>query len=496
MAQPVDALTTSGKVNAELLTLNQKYIGNDVVVVSGTTSGYVTGGFEAFAPYANLSNRYYPTVAVYPNLGSNIVTKEQLGGYFLPKNIGASVYLAKNIIYSFNTSQITAGSVYNTIAPEKYNKGRGLTKSDQYSIVTHIPNNNWLKAIHVSDQYDGNIIESNTYQKFIPYQSDYETNKTSSNGVVNPVDNFEYWSGPTKNIWQQNGETNKLTELKYFDLTRRNTDLVVTPTQDLYSWQTDVFGTQYALYKNNLVSGGLYYKAKLLNGNLWVKTIDSTTVPAPSALNSIFNKYKNNVSIYNQLSNNTIINLEVFFDTIIIELTDSVLYEKITFNYDTYSIEPTPQNYLPVTTGTTTSIALSTQQLKSTYGLINEKAQTWFAGNWYDEEKKTITICTLLSSTLSGTSGTVINTSGISSVYMPALYRIDLNNPSEKIRIFPQYNTNFKDYVYTIIEPASARAEEIVSPVFTYNKDTNSYIVSFLKFTNNEFDLISYTITT
>lgn len=487
--QPIDDLATSAQVNAELLTLNQKYIGNDVVVVSGTATGYLTGGFAAFAPYANLSNRYYPTVAIYPNLGNNIVTKAQLGGYFLPKNLGAGVYLAKNIIYSFNTSQIAPGNVYSTIAPEKYNKGRGLTKNDQYSVVTHIPNNNWLKAIHVSDQFDGNVIEGDTYQKFIPYQSDYETNKTSSNGVVNPVDNFEFWTGPQKNIWLENGEVNKLTDLKYFNLNQRNTDLLVTPNQDLYAWQTDVFGTQYALYKNNLVSSGLYYKAKL-PGNLWVKTIDSTTTPSNSALSSIYEKYTNNPVIYTQLSNNRIINIEVFFDTVVIELTNNILYEKIIFNYDTFTIEPAPQNYLPVTTGLTTSSALSTQLLRSTYGLVNSNAQTYFAGNWYDEDKKTITICTLLSSTLSGTAGTVINSSGISSLFIPVLYRIDLNAPAEKVRIFPQYETDFSHYVYLVSLPT-----EIVTPVFTYNKDTNSYIVSFFKFSNNLINLVSYTIT-
>lgn len=487
--QPIDNLATSAQINAELLTLNKKYIGSDVVVVSGTSTGYITAGFNAFAPYANLSNRYYPTVVIYPNLGSNIVTKEQLGGYFLPKGLGASVYLAKNIVYSFNTSQIAPGAIYNTVSPEKYNKGRGLTKNDQYSIVTHIENNNWLKAIHVSDQFDGNIIGGPVYQKFIPYQTSYETNKSSSNGVVNPVDNFEFWTGPKKNVWAENGEINKLNDLKYFNLTQRNTDLLVTPNQDLYAWQTDVFGNQYSLYKNNIVSGGLYYKAKL-PGNLWVKTIDSTTVPAFSALNKLYKKYRNNAAIYTQLYTNNIINIDVFFDTLVIELTDSVLYEKITFNYDSFAIEPTSQNYLPVITGLTTSNALSTQLLRSTYGTPGAQAQTWFAGNWYDEDKKTITICTLLSSTLSGTPGSLISTTGISSLYIPVLYRIDLNNPSEKIRLFPKYSTDFREYVFPI-----STYTEIVTPVFTYNRDTNAYIISFFKFTGNILNLANYIIT-
>lgn len=489
MAQPVDNLATSAEYNAELLTINQKYIGNNVIVVSGTATGYVTGGFNANAPFANLSNRYYPTVAIYPDLSSNIVSKEQLGGYFLPKNLGASVYLAKNIIYSFNVSQITPGTTYNVIAPEKYNKGRGLTENDQYSVVNHIVNNNWLKAIQVSDQFDGNVIGTASYQKFIPYQSSYESKKTSSNGVVNPVDNFEYWTGPEKNIWLENGENNKLTSLKYFNLSQRDTNLLVTPNQDLFAWQTDVFGNQYSLYKNNLVSGGLYYKAKM-PGNLWVKTIDSTTTPAPSALNKIFSKYQNNNSVYTQLYNNNIINIEVFFDTIVIELTNNVLYEKITFDYDDYTIRPTAQNYLPISTGLTTSNALSTQLLRTTYGIPGSNAITWFAGNWYNENEKNITICTLLSSTLSGTNTSVVDTSGVSSIFIPVLYGVDLNNPTSRTRLFPKYDTDFTKYVYPLNEPT-----EIVTPVFTYNKDTNAYIVSFFKFSNNILNLISYTIT-
>jgi hypothetical protein len=219
-------------------------------------------------------------------------------------------------------------------------------------------------------------------------------------------------------------------------------------------------------------------------GLLWVKTVDGTTNVGPSALNLIYKDYINYNSIYDQLINNEIINFEVFFDTLIIQLTDTVLYEKITFNYDQYTIEKSLQNYLPLNIGTTSSAALSTQTLNANYGIPGPSAITYYGGNWYSGNEKYITVCTLLSTTLN-------NTGGLSSFIVPVLYRLDLNNPQERVRIYPTSETNFTEYVYPLTNVSYMEA-----PVFCYNEDTKLYLITFITFKGLEqqVNLINYKV--
>ena len=222
MADPVDSFTTQEQINSYLNTLSKKYLANNVLVVSGSNTSYLTAGVTALTPYANLSNRYFPTVAINPENSTNLKTKAELGGYFLPQNLGASTYLTKEFTYTLNTGTLSSSSLYNVIDPTKYSKGRGLTQKDQSDIIQHAVDNNWMKSTNTSDAYDGNLINTATYQKFYPYQTSYETLKTDSNGVVNARFDYEYWTGPEKNVWDETSdESTKLDQFKYFDLERR-----------------------------------------------------------------------------------------------------------------------------------------------------------------------------------------------------------------------------------------------------------------------------------
>lgn len=580
MSNPVDAFTTIDTINSLEKTLSEKYLGTTQIVLSATSGRPVSAAVVPLAPYGNLANRYYPTVATYPNNPANFLTEAELGGYFLPKGLGISTYVTKDITYSLDTTQLSAGYTYRYLNPAIFNKGRGLTKTDQSNIVTHITSPDWMKSNHVTYDYDGNLINSDTFQKFIPYQSTYETTKNDSNGVVTAKDNFEFWNGPKKDKWLENNTANKLDKEKYFNLQGQIEDLVLTPDFDLYAWQTDIYGTQYGLYKRTILSAGYYksnlikavnlsgftpgigkiyryhsadynkdgridrqeldrvtelydysigatrygfyhtdpttidgfapgpgtidyfhdadtdhdgsislsdllnvvqlynsigsteslYQKQFLPGALWVKTLDNNTAMASASLSAVFVKYSNNSTIYRELSSNLISTFEVFFDTLVIETPSSVLYEKIYLDYDTYQIKTSTTSYLPVNLGITSNAAIITDSL--TGGIISSTVETLYGGNWYDTNSKTITICTLLSGTLSA--------SGVSGLIVPALYQININDAVNRKRIYPTDTTDFSQYLrsspYTYIEP----------PVFTFNKDTNTYIVTFIAYGNSQ----------
>lgn len=493
MADPVDSFTTQEEINSYLNILSQKYLANNEFIVSGTNTGIVSASVNAIAPYSNLSNRYYPTVAGLPEISDNLKTKSQLGGYFLPSNLGASIYLAKNITYTFDSNQIANGEVYHYIDPTRFNKGRGLTQNDQGNVITHTVNIDWMKSLKTSDYYDGNLLGTDTFQKFIPYQSRFETTKQDSNGVINTRYDFEFWTGPKKNVWSQTTSATQLTEDKYFNLNTKIENLVLTPGKELYSWNTDVFGNQYALYKPILTPRSLY-NSSIIPGELWVKTIDGTIYTGPSALNLIYNSYINNSNVYSQLTGNSIINFEVFFDTLVIQLSGTTLYEKITFNYDNFTIEKSLQNFLPVTYGVTSSLPISTVNFRTFIGNLSPSAVTFYGGNWYNSGSKTITVCTLLSSTFTGKPGSLIDTSGLSSVIMPVLYQLDLNTPQERQRVYPLNSTEgstFIEFVYPL-----SGVSYMEAPLFCFNEDTKLYFTTFITFSawSQQVNLVNYKI--
>jgi hypothetical protein len=357
-----------------------------------------------------------------------------------------------------------------------------------------------MKSINTSDIYDGNIINTNIYQKFLPYQSSYESIGSDSNGVVSVRFDYEYWTGPKKDIWDEtHDENSKLDEFKYFDLIERTQNLVYTPADILYSWSTDVYGNQYGLYKRYTRFESLYATLTSI-GYLWVKNIDGTATLGPSALNLVYKNYFNNYSIYSQLTANNLINFDVFFDTLVIQLSSTVLYDKIIFNYDNYTIEGSLQNFTPLYYGDTTSTAIETNFFESTIGTLSPSAVTFYGGNWYDTLGRTITICTLVSSTFTGVSNSIIGTSGVSGIIVPVLYQLDLNNPTQRKRVYPTNTTApraFVDYVYPPVAGSDAREIAYAEPpVFNFNKDTNLYLISFLAYTSfsQQTNLINYKV--
>jgi len=501
----VDVNTTSDQINTQLTTLTEKYLGTNQYILSGApNNGYIGLQIAAMSPWSNLADRYFPTVATLSQSGNNIVTKDQLG-YFTPNNVGASVYLTKNIIPVLNTNEINANQVYTYLDPSKYNKGRGFTGKDQNNIVTHIENLNWQKALGTGTEFDGQILGSTDYQKFIPYQSAFETTKTDTNGVINVKNDFEFWTGNYKNIWLT---TDKFTEqdwLQYFDIDSRVQRLLVN-VGELYSWQTDVYGNQYALYKQVPAAGRTIYNMQNATGQLWVKTVDGTIYSAVSALSGIFNKYASQPGIYSQLSANNIKNIEIFYDTLVFELSGYTIYEKITFDYTTSTINPYGVDYLPLDyhtqLPTRTLSSLSLSPTLSTAGLtgiyaISNNSNVYYGGHWYNESDKTMTACLLLSANLQST--TTAAASALSSIdlIVPVLYQYNINTPNTRTRIFPDNNTNFSAFLYakgaSAIDPELEHITYIEPPVITYNKDVSSYVISFIGYNWQKFNIISYT---
>lgn len=313
-----------------------KYLGTTHYQVSADNGGNITETVSVTpdTPYAHVSNRYYGTVATIPN-SSSVKTQAEIGGFFTFKNLGTTTFLAVPKAYEYDTSAMVAGVTYDIPDPLFINHGRSLTLNDQVGIVIHHLDTDWTKAKGTNNYQEGFLVGARNTQKFVPYQSTYETVGSDTQGITRTSDRFDFWIGELSDIWSDQ-LTYPLNWRGEFDIDARTALLQVT-TKKLHNWSTDIYGNHYGIYKDytpSLSGTGIYEKREAL-GEVWVRTAGSTVNTAPVILANIFQKYATiNPTIYSILSNNQIRNIDVVRDTIILEIDGYVLIEHISYDYD------------------------------------------------------------------------------------------------------------------------------------------------------------------
>lgn len=72
------------------------------------------------------------------------------------------------------------------------------------------------------------------------------------------------------------------------------------------------------------------FSSQFVDGELWLRSLDGNIKPANLILSSIYVKYEPiNTLFYNDLTNNMILNFDVFYDSIYIETETGFIFEKI-----------------------------------------------------------------------------------------------------------------------------------------------------------------------
>jgi hypothetical protein len=205
-------------------TWNQVYIDstNGLPPTGGVWNPILSGSLvDAAEPYANLTNRHFPTYAVAPYIGAMYTAKE-FGGFMLPYNLGVSIALTQsdtNILETRGTQQ--QGIIYQN--PNLFNVDNGLTQTTQYTpISTVATDSTWLKAIFIEAERRGLIINPDILQEFVPYQTTFETLRRNSVGVLQQQDSDD------QHVYIEK-------ELKGFHL---------------IDFETDIFGHQFGLYNS------------------------------------------------------------------------------------------------------------------------------------------------------------------------------------------------------------------------------------------------------
>ena len=378
----------------------------------------------------NLANRFYPTVAVVPTL-DKIYNESDSGSYFTPQNLGASQYINTNFTSTLKNPSLTGSYIVEDTSI--HIGGRGLTYEQQPTLYDWQENNEWLKEPPTTNNLAGTVKKqlTKTLQTFIPYQA---ASPQASLGMTAPDSTFSPWGGLYLDQWiDKTNEPVSYTGVRNVSAWEVSQELSKNQ-QALDCWVSDIFGNQYGLFKT--LSGIPIWQRPKTPGELWVKTNGSAVKPATTALSSLYVQFNQNNTIYSELTSKQLLNVDCFFDTLMIHTSSAFIFGKIAYDYETDTI----------------TLNTDDTRFKQLTSSVFDFEQTWFL----PQEKSVVTLFTETSTT----------------AFYPSLYTYDLNT-GLFVKIFPitsaEYNT--LDTTLSAYTPKEGR--------FTYNSSTRTYGITY-----------------
>ena len=379
----------NGVAGAQSKLGSNKFLGNNLVYVADANTQKPLSGalVEAGQRYANILNyRNYTLQALESNF--DIKRINQIGGFYLPGKQGLSVALSKQYSFFYNNS---LSGLNVTVDPAISVNPRGNSKLQYPNVFYFSENASWI-INDLSGQYNwGKIKDIKPYQKLNGYQSYEEVNFEYNSGINKVTDSFDFFTGPERNIWA-NSDVYSVTIGQPLPFTSRE-ESYNTGVEDIYRWQGDIYGNNYALYKRlnnfnvpepfnqqftnplalNLEDFQQYgpvvtasdeiaylYRASKFNtnvqtlsttiindtifekyqklGEIYVRTFNNTALKTLSdAFSAVFSKYSTAVQdeIENSVKNFNIIN-----DVIIIKTENFKIMERFVFDIDKDTFAP------------------------------------------------------------------------------------------------------------------------------------------------------------
>lgn len=385
------------------------------VLKTNATENVADISYSATRPWAHFANRFTPTVARIPTLES-IYAQKDSGGYFLPNNLGTSLYNSKDYTYTLSTTSSALTSVFEDV--NVHFAGRSVSKHDHITPYENLHENAiWLKDSFITGELAGNVNRDiiKKYQKFIPYQPSSESVKNKQYGLVTTNSKLTPWGGTKDEKWiDALNKPESFTGVFNID-NWVDSQQIKNTKRRIYNWSTDIFGNQYALFKD--IAGVDYYSQKNILGELWVRKNSQIVQPAHIALNSVFDTYKG-LSVYADLTGSGIKKIDVFFDTLYIETTNTVIFEKIIYSYkddNIYSFVDSSHT-LSLPYPVTTNLSREFARINLTSNPLAVVGDTWFLP---EQKIVLLSVCELSGSNV-----------------LPTIYELDISKETLE-RVFP-----------------------------------------------------------
>jgi|GEM_PF-5127129 len=281
------------------------------------------------APYANLSNRHFPTIATVPYI-VNLFSDADSGGFFIPKHLGTGTYQSKQFTTDFDTVNSDSVVYRNT---DVYSKDYGFTESYQKSpIEITDTNSNWMKSGVTTSARAGFVNNVKTNQTFMPYQSKFESIQSGNIGIRHITDDYTPWNGERNNTWIDE-ETFPPDFRGQYPIIQWYNQFPLLGDFNMVVWKTDIFGNNYALFKVRDIE--TQYLERETSGELWIRNSLGVVGTANDILEDVYRNMIPTSVLYNDLTSNNIINFDVIYDVIFIQTPNYMAIEKLKFDYDT-----------------------------------------------------------------------------------------------------------------------------------------------------------------
>ena len=420
------------------------------------TNVSVVTSIAANEPWNNISNRYYPTIATTPHLGS-LSSSLDVGDFFAPNKLGISYFIDQN--YSTSLANKIKSTSIQFESPTVHVGGRGLTKQDQITpyVVTK-EDNTWIKEHTTAGDAAGNIEKNiaKKYQKFIPYQSNIETNTSSQAGLITTNTLQDPWGGSDETTWLDNSTKNFTGQISLSSW--KGAQILTQSGKDLDNWVTDVYGNQYGLFKNLLNVPVI--DRKYVAGNIWVKASNEVVTPAYIALSSVYKIY-DSTFLYNQIISNGVTKIDTFFDTLYVETSGAVFFNKLTYDFNNNTINTNFDNARCLSLANPPLPTLHRELTASSYTNFNNHNSFAQAGEtWFLPEKKKV----------------ILSVCGVSdNILTPELYSYDIVDSTFR-KIFPTQ----QDDINTYTQLTACNITTVNKPLLSYDTITRTYVISIL----------------
>lgn len=420
-------------------------------------------------PWANLPNQFYPTFAAFPSI-DKLYSSVDVGGFFNPGNLGISTYVNKDFVGTLDVSSTALTGFFENI--NQGILGRGFTKQDQPTpYINIIDNSIWMKEPTVAGPIAGTIKKSifKKYQKFLPYQSGYETNSRLQIGMLTPKSRQSPWGGKENSEWTDvanfpQSPTGEINVQAWAD-----SQILKQSGLQVDNWCTDVFGNQYALYKQ--LSGTTPVNRKFVTGEIWVRKNSQFTAPASKSLKDVFDTYTN-TNLINELTGQGVRKIDVFFDTLLVETSGVIIFEKLLYDFNDNNIFSLTDEarYISLAMPVSTNIDKEFANTDLTNFNFAQAGETWF----FPEQK-------LITQSTCGLQNFILT---------PELYQFDLNTLILK-KIFPVLETD----ITTINQLSSLNFVSVGPPILSHNTFRKEYLLTlFGKNTSNKNVMIEFII--
>lgn len=282
---------------------------------------------SASRPWANLSSRHYPTIAVAP-VANGFYKKEDVGGYVIPQLLGATVALGKNVRMKVDTENRTSandGSIMTDIEVYAQDNGLSLVENNK-NVVIEQYDPMWMKSAMVNGQNAGYIKGSNVNQQFMSYQTTTESRNLNNLGLMRNGDLCDPWRGDDDLEWISDRYDMHFTKQLPIAAVRKTyikTDLIK-------EWTSDIYGYSYGIEKSNnppseYVSEMNKYRYSY--GDVYIRRNDGDMSKLSEFLTCLNVKDTNGVDYFPQAYS-----IAVYYDVLVMFCKDRLIFYKLIYN--------------------------------------------------------------------------------------------------------------------------------------------------------------------